>query len=320
MGKKMKALVNIEFVYGCNNNCAMCVEVNKNNKPEFLTFTRLKKITDELKNVFNDDMHIKLFGIGNSLLHPEFAEFSKYIADRFRQSKLILSTNYRDLANKDSLEKINNASLDSVIISIQPGDVDCQKIVSACEALRGMKKAFRLSYICPSFADYKNEIVALVNIADLYDEPLIITRMITYSFGYREDFAPVKIDIPYDYNLQENTAEKAKTELGQEFYYKTIKGYINGVRLTPNKVPSVIYDVHGGLNLCLLRRSDAKTLKEYVRNYTSYMNNICKNCPVLKYDFTILMSKRPDIEPINMSCAGPGCFSPGHCGHCICPW
>jgi hypothetical protein len=142
--------------------------------------------------------------------------------------------------------------------------------------------------------------------------------MITYSFGYREDFVPVKIDIPYDYNLQENTAEKAKTELGQEFYYKTVKGYINGVRLTPNKVPSVIYDVHGGLNLCLLRRSDAKTLKEYMRNYTSYMNNICKNCPVLKYDFTILMSKRPVIEPINTSCRG--CFGPGHCGHCICPF
>jgi len=306
---KIKALVNIEFVQGCHNKCVACSNMNKNIL-KFMTFNTLKKISTNIKDVFDDDLLIKVFGIGNSLLHPKFSLFTNYLSDLFPKSMIVLSSNYRDILKYNFVDKSN---LGRIILTIQPYDLDIPLLDRTINHLKDIPiEQIRVVYLTPSFIGHEFIIKALVSFCDksLDNHYLLVMRFLKHLFGYNNSYKPSAIPYFYEEQLQNNTEDKAKKIFGDKLFYLQTKGFKNGKTLNPvipETEPSCAIDYMGNLHTCISRNSPIKYLTDYAKNYFNVVRYCCDDCPVMAEDFILQISKR-SIEKVKFSCRCYACY------------
>ena len=305
----MKALINIEFVQGCENNCIACSSMNKR-EVKFMNSTTLEKVVNDIKNVFKDDLLIKVFGIGNSLLHPEFISYCSYLSNYFPQSMLTLSSNYRDILKYKT--QINSKFLNRIILTIQPFDLNLAVLKTSIDYLKyiGIEQ-IRIVYLTPSFVRHELIIQNLVNFCNenLDNYFLLVMRFLKHLFGYSDSYKPTDIPYFYEENLQNNTEDKARIVFGNDLFYLQTKGFKNWATLNPvvsETEPSCAIDYLGNLHTCISRNSPFRDLKYYSDNYLDVVKYCCDDCPVMAEDFVLQISKRP-IEKVRISCRCLSC-------------
>jgi len=305
----MKALINVELVQGCENNCIACGNMNKSNL-KFMKFTTLERVADNIKNVFSDDLLIKVFGIGNSLLHPNFTLYCAYLSNLFPKSTLTLSSNYRDIL------KFNNVDIsivNRVILTIQPFDLNLVLLKRTVDYLKDISKIeqIRVVYLTPTFLGHEFIINNLVDFCDqnLDNHFLLVMRFLKHLFGYSDNYEHTNIPYFYEENLQNSTEDKAKIIFGEDLFYVQTKGFKNWTTLNPvvpETEPSCAIDYLGNLHTCISRNSPFSDLKYYADNYLDVVKYCCDDCPVMQEDFVLQISRKP-IEKVRISCRCLSC-------------
>jgi len=301
----MKALVNIEFVQGCKNNCIACTNIKKT-PLRFMDMNTLSRIVYNINSVLEDELFIKVFGIGNSLLHPYFTAYCRYLYEHFPKSLLILSSNYRDIIR---YKEVDLSLLNRVLLTIQPYDVDLE-VLSKCVAhLKSIGiKQFRIIYLTPAFVDHDQNIKNLVEFCNENTEDgyLIVGRFLRHRFGYNDKCEYSDIPFFYEEGIQNDSVEKLRNLIGEEYFFKQVKGFVNEINICPiskKSPPSLVFDYMGNIHTCISRNSPTSDLKEYTDNYLKVVKECCNDCPVMLEDFVVQISARKDFEPVIATCS-----------------
>jgi Predicted Fe-S oxidoreductases len=107
--------IQIEPTTRCNFTCGFCA--GRHMRQGDLDFQRFRSLVDKLKN----PLHIELQGEGEPLLHPDFFAMVAYLRERFPAVKISTITN-GSLLNDDNIERILEARIDSLMISLESAD------------------------------------------------------------------------------------------------------------------------------------------------------------------------------------------------------
>lgn len=309
----MKALINLEFVQGCENNCPACVEMDKHRTLKFMSKENFKNSCNKIKKVFDDDLFFRVFGIGNSLLHPMFTDYCKYLHEIFPNSLVILTAEPKDVIKYSNQIGV---WIDRVITTFKFFDTDLNIAEPALNLLKSKNvNEIRLGYLTPAFTGHERIIRKIAKLGDnLLGCPSIISRYMPVVFGYNKTprFDGV-MNYYYEEEIQYNTEEHAKEIIGEDLFYYPFKGFKNGVSLLNyNKsIPAFVYDYSGELQICLLCESFISNLKEYVNKYERVIRKeSCDICRVGKEDFSMEVSTKPIKLRYTTNCA---CYGSGTC-------
>lgn len=112
--------VTVELTNHCNLKCAMCPGVYMKGSKGFMSMSLFKKIIDEIST--HNNITLVPFFRGESLLHPEFVEMSKYAKMR-NISPVQLTTN-ATLMTEDIAQALIGIELDFISFSVDSVDHD----------------------------------------------------------------------------------------------------------------------------------------------------------------------------------------------------
>ncbi|MFQ5786985.1 MAG: radical SAM/SPASM domain-containing protein [Thermodesulfobacteriota bacterium] len=104
--------VGIELTNNCNLRCKMCPHPRMARQKGFITKGIFKKIIDEIKG---KSEFVYLYGMGESLIHPEFFELADYVKNS--GLKTSVSTNITLLTEEKS-QKLLESGIDFIVLAL----------------------------------------------------------------------------------------------------------------------------------------------------------------------------------------------------------
>ncbi len=110
--RKYPHTIMIEPVSFCNLKCPLCPTPHLKREKGLMNFGDYKNIIDEVNEYI---FHLRLWGWGEPLLHPEIFEMIKYA--KSKKMYVNLSTNASFL-NKEKVKKIIDSKIDNFIVSL----------------------------------------------------------------------------------------------------------------------------------------------------------------------------------------------------------
>ena len=111
---KVPKYIHIELNNTCNLGCIMCSYRNMKRKKQFMTMELFKKIINDCSK--NGIRYVRLFAMGEPLMHPKLFEMIKYAKSHGIGFADINSN--ANLLTKDRARKIIESGLDRVVFSV----------------------------------------------------------------------------------------------------------------------------------------------------------------------------------------------------------
>lgn len=112
--------LNIELTNYCNLNCRWCAGSGSRRKG-YMDFSLFKSIIDQLTSEKVSVSEIHIYNVGESLLHPNFCDFLKYLGKTKERPKCIMVTNATVLSKDLADCIISSEGLDFIQFSVDGG-------------------------------------------------------------------------------------------------------------------------------------------------------------------------------------------------------
>ena len=213
----------------CNLSCTMCPQRDERMKKKtkgFIATDLVRKITESLHMIADQELHLFLMWLGESTMHPQFEEIIKIIKDSEKKiSKIVLYTNGFDFDSIGHLLQIIEIPV-QIIISLDSASA------SIYYQIKGLKIYDILETNAKEFIKKSNK----YDHVEISIQFLIMKKNFSEILKFKEIWSEYfeKNDISYgivsDYNLQDYSAHKINIvyrrtttenmELSNELYLK----------------------------------------------------------------------------------------------------